>query len=65
MCTNPGGIGSDRTGTAPLPAGSSSGTPVLGTKNGDAAIVEKMGEEGATLLKNSRLRAAADRPQRR
>ncbi|MDA0161616.1 glycoside hydrolase family 3 C-terminal domain-containing protein [Solirubrobacter ginsenosidimutans] len=51
-CTNPGGIGSDRTGTAPLPAGSSSGTPVLGTKNGDAAIVERYSEEGATLLKN-------------
>jgi beta-glucosidase len=52
QCTNPGGIGTDRTGTAPLPAGSSSGTPVLGTKNGDAAIVEKYSEEGATLLKN-------------
>ncbi len=52
LCTNPGGIGTDRTGTAPLPAGSSSGTPVLGTKNGDAAIVERMSEEGATLLKN-------------
>ena len=51
-CTNPGGIGSDRTGTAPLPAGSNSGTPVLGTKNGDAAIVERYSEEGATLLKN-------------
>ena len=65
LCTNPGGIGSDRTGTAPLPAGASSGTPVLGTKNGDAAVVEKMGEEGATLLKNIGRRAAADRPQRR
>jgi beta-glucosidase len=53
LCTNPGGVGSDRTGTAPLPAGSSSGTPMLGTKNGDAAVVEKMSEEGATLLKNS------------
>ena len=42
LCTNPGGIGADRTGTAPLPTGSTSGTPVLGTKNGDAAIVEKM-----------------------
>ena len=53
MCTNPGGIGSDRTGTAPLPTGPTSGTPVLGTKNGDAAIVEKYSEEGATLLKNN------------
>ena len=53
ICTNPGGIGTDRTGTAPLPTGPTSGAPVLGTKNGDAAIVEKMGEEGATLLKNS------------
>ncbi|WP_084286237.1 glycoside hydrolase family 3 C-terminal domain-containing protein [Solirubrobacter soli] len=52
-CTNPGGIGTDRTGTAPLPVGSTSGTPVLGTKNGDAAIVERMSEEGATLLKNT------------
>ena len=51
-CTNPGGIGADRTGTAPLPLGPTSGPPVLGTKNGDAAIVEKMSEEGATLLKN-------------
>src|SRR3954453_7421621 len=51
-CTNPGGIGSDRPGTAPLPIGSTSGTPVLGTKNGDAAIVERYSEEGATLLKN-------------
>src|SRR3954453_21033670 len=52
LCTNRGGIGSDRTGTAPLPIGSTSGTPVLGTKNGDAAIVERYSEEGATLLKN-------------
>src|SRR3954469_22873045 len=51
-CTNPGGIGADRTGTAPLPPGATSGTPQLGTKNGDAAIVERMSEEGATLLKN-------------
>jgi beta-glucosidase len=51
-CTNPGGVGSDRTGAAPLPAGPTSGTPQLGTKNGDAAVVEKYSEEGATLLKN-------------
>jgi beta-glucosidase len=53
LCTNPGGVGSDRTGTAPLPLGSTTGEPVLGTKNGDAAIVERMSEEGATLLKNA------------
>jgi beta-glucosidase len=53
LCTNPGGIGTDRTGTAPLPTGASSGSPVLGTKNGDAAIVEKYSEEGADLFKNS------------
>jgi beta-glucosidase len=55
-CTNPGGIGGDRTGTAPLPTGPSHGaTPAadLGTKNGDAAVVEKESEEGAVLLKNS------------
>ena len=51
-CANPGGIGGDRTGTAPLPAGSTSGTPVIGTKNGDSAIIEKGAEEGAVLLKN-------------
>ena len=48
-CTNPGGVGSDRTGTALLPTGS---TGQLGTQVGDDAIVERMGEEGATLLKN-------------
>jgi beta-glucosidase len=56
ICTNPGGIHGDRTGTAPLPAGPSHGaTPAadLGTKSGDAAVVEKMSEEGAVLLKNS------------
>jgi beta-glucosidase len=52
-CTNPGGVGSDRTGTANLPGGPTSGAPVLGTFNGDAAIVERMSEEGATLLKDS------------
>ncbi|GAA5185533.1 hypothetical protein GCM10023322_29790 [Rugosimonospora acidiphila] len=52
LCTNPGGIGADKTGTAPLPTGTTSGTPQLGTKDGDAAIVEKYSEEGATLLKN-------------
>jgi beta-glucosidase len=48
-CKNPGGVGSDRTGTALLPTGS---TGQLGTQVGDDAIVERMGEEGATLLKN-------------
>ncbi len=54
-CTNPGGVNGDTSGTAPLPAGPSSGaTPAadLGTKSGDAAVVEKMSEEGAVLLKN-------------
>ena len=54
-CTNPGGINGDTTGTAPLPTGPSSGaTPAanIGTKDGDAAVVEKMSEEGAVLLKN-------------
>jgi beta-glucosidase len=55
ICTNPGGVDGDRTGNAPLPAGPSHGaTPAadLGTKSGDAAVVEKMSEEGAVLLKN-------------
>lgn len=55
-CTNPGGINGDRSGDALLPTGPSHGaTPTadLGTKNGDAAVAEKMSEEGAALLKNS------------
>ena len=48
-CTNPGGVGADRSGTAPLPLG---GNGQLGTKYGDAAVVERYSEEGATLLKN-------------
>ena len=51
-CTNPGGVGTDRTGTAALPDGATSGDPQIGTKNGDAAIIEKGAEEGAVLLKN-------------
>ena len=54
-CTNPGGIGSDRTGNAPIPAGPASGaTPStdLGTEAGDAAVSEKGAEEGSVLLKN-------------
>ena len=49
-CKNPGGVGSDRSGTALLPTGS---TGALGTTTGDAAVVERMAEEGATLLKNN------------
>ena len=45
----PAASAADRTGTAPLPLG---GDGQLGTKYGDAAIVEKYSEEGATLLKN-------------
>jgi beta-glucosidase len=55
-CINPGGVNGDQSGNAPLPTGPSHGaTPAadLGTKNGDAAVVEKMSEEGAVLLKNS------------
>lgn len=55
LCTNPGGVGGDRSGNAPLPSGPASGaTPGedLGTKSGDAAVVERMSEEGAVLLKN-------------
>jgi beta-glucosidase len=54
-CTNPGGINGDTSGTAPLPTGPDSGaspTSDLGTKNGDAGVVERMSEEGAVLLKN-------------
>ncbi len=51
-CANPGGVGGVRTGTAPIPDGQTSGDPVIGTKNGDAAIIEKGAEEGAVLLKN-------------
>jgi beta-glucosidase len=48
-CRNPGGVGGDRSGTANLPDGADG---QLGTKIGDAAVVERMSEEGATLLKN-------------
>ena len=51
-CENPGGIGADRSGLAPLPYGPASGPPEVGTKYGDAAISEKVAEEGAILLKN-------------
>ncbi len=52
-CKNPGGIGTDRSGLAPLPEGARTGPPELGTKNGDAAISERVAEEGAVLLKNN------------
>ena len=52
-CKNPGGIGSDRSGLPPLADGSPSGAPQIGTKHGDAAIAEKVAEEGAVLLKNT------------
>ena len=53
-CRNPGGIGTDRSGLAPLPPGANSGIPELGTKNGDAAIAERVAEEGGVLLKDER-----------
>jgi beta-glucosidase len=55
-CTNPGGINGDTSGNAVIPAGPASGaTPAadLGTKNGDAAVVEQESEEGAVLLQNN------------
>lgn len=51
-CTNPGGIGADRSGTAPLPDGPADGTLVLGTRSGGAAIAQQVAEQGAILLKN-------------
>jgi len=53
-CKNPGGMGPDRSGLAPLSEGGKTGPPELGTKNGDAAIAERVAEEGAVLLKNDR-----------
>jgi beta-glucosidase len=55
-CTNPGGVNGDTSGNALLPVGPAQGaTPTadLGTKNGDAAVVEKESEEGAVLLQNN------------
>lgn len=51
-CRNPGGVGGDRTGHAPLPAGPAGGPPVVGTRSGDAAIAEAGAERGAVLLRN-------------
>jgi beta-glucosidase len=51
-CTNPGGVGRDRSGTAPLPQGASKGPPELGSKSGNAAIAMLVAEQGAVLLKN-------------
>ncbi len=53
-CKNPGGMGADRSGLAPLADGAKTGAPELGTKYGDAAIAEKVAEEGAVLLKNNK-----------
>ena len=53
-CRNPGGIGHDRSGLAALPDGPTIGAAKLGTKNGDAAISEKVAEEGAILFKNDK-----------
>ncbi len=53
-CRNPGGIGSDRSGLSPIPEGTKAGPPQLGSKNGDAAISERVAEEGAVLLKNEK-----------
>ena len=55
-CTNPGGVNGDTSGNALLPTGPARGaTPTadLGTKNGDAAVVERESEEGAVLLQNN------------
>ena len=54
-CSNPGGVGGVRTGLAPLPTGPARGASAaahLGTRNGDAAVVERLAEEGAVLLRN-------------
>lgn len=54
-CTNPGGVGGDRSGTASLPHGPTSRATAaadLGTEDGDAAVVERLAEEGAVLLKD-------------
>jgi beta-glucosidase len=56
LCTNPGGVNGDRSGNAAVPAGPSTGATAatdLGTKAGDAAVVERIAEEGAVLLKNT------------
>ncbi len=55
MCTDAGGIGSNRSNDETLPNGPTSGaTPAkdLGTKTGDEAMVERESEEGGVLLKN-------------
>jgi len=51
-CKNPGGMGSDHSGLSLLAMGGKTGVPELGTKNGDAAITERVAEEGGVLLKN-------------
>lgn len=55
MCTDPGGVGSNRSQNETLPNGPTSGaTPAkdLGTKTGDEAAVELESEHGGVLLKN-------------
>jgi hypothetical protein len=63
-CTNPGGIGTDRSGNALIPAGPASGaspTANLGTENGDAGVAELTSEEGSVLFKNDN-RASSSTP---
>ena len=63
-CTNPGGIGGDRTGTAPIPVGpgsDASPSSDIGTENGDAAVSELTAEEAGVLFKNDS-RASGSRP---
>src|SRR5207253_2333514 len=54
-CRNPGGVAGDRSGQALLPRGPARRATAranLGTENGDAAVVERLAEEGAVLLKD-------------
>ena len=67
-CTNPGGVSGNRSGSAALPVGPTQrATPRanLGTKSGDGAVVERMAEEGAVLLKNSAAALPLTRPRLR
>ena len=50
-CSNPGGVGPDRSGRG-SPPGATGGAVAVGTQNGDSAIVERGAEHGAVLLKN-------------
>ena len=55
-CTNPGGIGADRSGLSLIPVGPTGASPTtdLGTENGDAGVAELTSEEGSVLFKNDR-----------